>query len=359
MKRILVRHRNGEYAILAGTGLLGDRELPDAVNARPALIVTDDNVAVHWLERLRAALPAAETLVLPAGETAKTLDTVSRIWSVLAEKRFGRDTVLIALGGGVIGDMTGFAAAGWMRGIDFIQVPTTLLAQVDAAIGGKTGVDLAAGKNLVGAFHQPLAVFADTDTLETLPEREYLAGIAEVIKAALIGDEEFFGWLETNASHVRARNPAALSHMIPRACEIKAAVVEADEQERGRRALLNLGHTFAHALENVTSYSRFLHGEAVAIGLVLAAALSEMQCRLDPAVRVRLEALLAAFDLPARLPGDVDRDALLHAMRLDKKHTRAGWRLVLLDTIGDAAVREFTDAQAIRAVLLAGTAPSP
>ncbi|HEX6929714.1 MAG TPA: 3-dehydroquinate synthase family protein, partial [Gammaproteobacteria bacterium] len=247
MTRLTVRHQAGEYDIIIGTGILASRSLAGAVGARPALIVTDDNVAPLWLNPLRAALPHAETLILPPGEAAKTLDTVSRIWSVLAKKQMRRDVVLVALGGGVIGDMTGFAAACWMRGVDFIQVPTTLLAQVDSAIGGKTGIDLPAGKNLVGAFHQPLAVFADPDTLRTLPEREYFAGMAEIIKAALIADADFFSWLEANALALRTRTSGMLVHAIRQSCEIKAAIVADDEHERGRRAVLNLGHTFAHA----------------------------------------------------------------------------------------------------------------
>ncbi|HEX7030847.1 MAG TPA: 3-dehydroquinate synthase family protein, partial [Gammaproteobacteria bacterium] len=256
MNRVNVRHRNGEYDVVIGAGVLAGDHLRNAIGTRPAVIVTDVNVAPAWLGQLHAALPHAETLILPAGEAAKTLETVESIWSLLADRNFGRDAVLIALGGGVIGDMTGFAAACWMRGIDFIQVPTTLLAQVDASVGGKTGVDLPAGKNLVGAFHQPVAVLADTDTLQTLPEREYLAGIAEIVKVALIADEEFLAWLETNAVRLRERAPDAVVHAIHRSCEIKAAIVMADERERGQRALLNLGHTFAHALESITGYER-------------------------------------------------------------------------------------------------------
>ncbi|HEX7046176.1 MAG TPA: 3-dehydroquinate synthase [Gammaproteobacteria bacterium] len=351
MSHVKVHHRNGEYDVVIGAGILANSDLRNVLSTRPGLIVTDKNVAPLWLDHLRATLPAAETLVLPAGETTKTLETVEGIWSFLAEKNLGRDAVLIALGGGVIGDMTGFAAACWMRGIDFIQIPTTLLAQVDSSIGGKTGVDLPAGKNLVGAFHQPLTVFADTDTLQTLPEREYFSGMAEIVKAALIADKVFFSWLEMNASALRAREPDALSHAIQRSCEIKAAIVTADEREHGQRALLNLGHTFAHALESTAGYERFLHGEAVAVGLVLAARLSEQQCNLDPALRPRLEALLGEFDLPVRLPADVKPDKLLHAMRLDKKHTRANWRLILLEATGAAIVREFADENAVRRAL--------
>ncbi|HEX6929370.1 MAG TPA: 3-dehydroquinate synthase family protein, partial [Gammaproteobacteria bacterium] len=228
MKRIAIRHLSGEYAVIIGAGVLDAPLLPELAGQRPALIVTDEHLASHWLDHLRRRLPAAATLVLPAGEAAKTLQTVERIWSMLAKQGFGRDAVLVALGGGVIGDLTGYAAACWMRGVDVIQVPTSLLAQVDASIGGKTGVDLPAGKNLVGAFHQPRAVLIDTRVLETLPQREYSAGLAEIVKAALLADAGFLDWLEGNADALRARDGTAIEYAIHRSCEIKAAFVMTD-----------------------------------------------------------------------------------------------------------------------------------
>jgi len=351
MKRIEVAHALGRYEIVIGPGASRDTAALELLRSRPVLIVTDERVAGHWLDAFRVPLPKAHALILPAGEAFKTLNTVSIIWSKLAEIGAGRDAVLVALGGGVIGDMTGFAAACWMRGVDFMQVPTTLLSQVDASIGGKTGVDLPEGKNLVGAFHQPIAVLADTDMLATLPAREYSAGFAEIVKAALLADAAFFGWLETNTRALNDRSPELLAQAVQRSCEIKAAIVMADERERGQRALLNLGHTFAHALESVTRYERFLHGEAVAIGLMLATALSEQHFGLDDKLRTRLVSLLDAFGLPMALPADIDPEALLDAMRLDKKHVSAHWRLVLLESAGKAAIVEFPDPAPVRAAL--------
>lgn len=351
MTAITVRHRSGEYFIRIGADDRLYEQLAAVADSRPTLIVTDGNVAAHWLTHLQTILPHAASLVLPAGETAKTLVTVERIWSELSALAYGRDALIVALGGGVVGDMAGFAAACWMRGIDFIQVPTTLLAQVDASIGGKTGVDLPAGKNLVGAFHQPAAVFIDLRVLETLPQREYAAGMAEIVKAALIADAGFLDWLAKNAGALIERDTGALQFAIRRSCEIKSAVVVDDERETGKRAMLNLGHTFAHAIESVTHYKQFLHGEAVAIGLVLAAELSTHECGLDASVLNRLAALLESFGLPVHLPAGIDNDALIDAMRRDKKHRHGRWRLVLLEAPGHAVIREYETADVIRGLL--------
>lgn len=352
MRRLAITYSNGSYDVIVGPGASRDEETVSMLRSRPALIVTDDNVAGHAAE-LQKLLPTAHTLILRPGENAKTLATVSGIWSHLAELRLGRDAVLVALGGGVIGDMTGFAAACWMRGIDFVQIPTTLLAQVDASVGGKTAVDMPAGKNLVGAFYQPLAVLADTELLQTLPAREYSAGFAEIIKAALLADAKFFGWIEANASALSLRDSSLLEDAIFRSCEIKAKYVTTDERESGVRALLNLGHTFAHALEAVTGYEQLLHGEAVAIGLVQALALSEQHCGLDRSLRPRLVEVLEAFALPVTMPPQIQPDAVLDAMRLDKKHLAGHWRLVVLRALGDAVIVELPDPAAVRAALLA------
>lgn len=352
MKRLAIEHSAGRYEVVVGSGASRDEETLSALRSRPSLIVTDENVAAHALAGLQKVLPTARTLILPPGENVKTLATVSSIWNRLAELHLGRDTVLVALGGGVIGDMTGFAAACWMRGIDFVQIPTTLLAQVDASVGGKTAVDLPAGKNLVGAFHQPLAVLADTDLLQTLPLREYSAGFAEIVKAALLADGEFFDWLKSNSAALVQRDTELLTHAILRSCEIKAQFVSADEHESGVRALLNLGHTFAHALEKVTGYEQLLHGEAVAIGLVQALTLSEQHSGLDTSLRPRVVRLLETFGLPTIMPAHIDPEAVLDAMRLDKKHVAGRWRVVVLNTIGDAAVAELPDPAPVRAALL-------
>lgn len=351
MRTIGVTHFTGEYTVRVGASAMdGLLQLP-AIHERPVLIVTDKNVAGHWLKDVENLLPHAKSVVLEAGEAHKSLAGVERIWSALAENGTGRDGLVVAFGGGMIGDMAGFAAACWMRGIDFVQVPTTLLAQVDASVGGKTGVDLPQGKNLVGAFHQPVAVLADSQLLQTLPEREYRAGFAEIAKAALLADADFLAWLESNASALVGRDGAALEHAIARSCEIKADIVARDEHERGERAWLNLGHTFGHAIETVTGYERFLHGEAVAIGLVLAARLSEDLCGLDSALRPRIVALLAQLGLPVALPSDLEPDALLAAMRLDKKHVHAHWRLVTLDALAAPRLVELEDRAPVRAVL--------
>jgi 3-dehydroquinate synthase len=275
--------------------------------------------------------------ILPDGEAHKTLTTVSRVLDVLVANRFGRDCMVVALGGGVVGDMAGFAASCYQRGVPYVQVPTTLLAQVDSSVGGKTGVNHPGGKNLIGAFHQPSAVLADTSTLATLPVRELRAGLAEVIKYGLICDAPFFDWLEANMDGLLAADPAALAHVVQRSCEIKAQIVGLDEREQGDRALLNLGHTFGHAVESATHYTRWLHGEAIGAGLLMAAAMSH-ECGLIEAAPVdRLRKLLERVGLPVKIDGVPPGVALEH-MRIDKKVQSGRMRLVLLRAIGDSFV---------------------
>lgn len=359
MTELTIPHKNGEYTICIGHDLLQRRELFASLAASPLLIVTDENVAGHWLVPVQAQLPDAAVLTLPPGEEHKRLLTVNRIWDRLAELHAGRDTILIALGGGVIGDMTGFAAACWMRGVRYVQVPTSLLAQVDASVGGKTAVDHPAGKNLIGAFHQPEKVVIDTATLATLPARAYAAGLAEVVKAALIADNDFLAWLEAHAPALVARAPDVMLHAIRRSCEIKASIVAADETERGQRAMLNLGHTFGHAIEAASGFRDILHGEAVAIGLLLAADLSVRVCGLDAELRPRLRQLLSAFGLPTALPAHTSPEELLEAMRLDKKHVKDQWRFILLEAPGRAVLHGVDDRQIVLEVLeqAAGNGP--
>ena len=342
------------YPIRIGAGLLDDASQWRALlPGRQVLIVSNEIVARLYLERVCAGLHDAtlSTSILPDGEAHKTLDCTARIFAALAAMQASRDACIIALGGGVIGDLGGFAAACWMRGIACVQMPTTLLAMVDSSVGGKTGVNLPQGKNLVGAFHQPRAVIADTDTLATLPERELRAGFAEVIKYAALGDAEFFSWLETHADALLAREPATLAHAIATCCRHKAAIVARDETEQGERALLNFGHTFGHALETVRGHGTLLHGEAVAIGMVVAARLST---RLGMAAAVdteRLATLLARFGLPTAIPVGTDIDALLKAMQLDKKNLSGKLRLVVWHGIGRAEIVDGVDAAAVLAVL--------
>ena len=286
------------------------------------------------------------TIQLPDGESFKTLDTLSTVLDKLVSSGANRDTTLVALGGGVVGDITGFAAACYMRGVGFIQVPTTLLAQVDSSVGGKTGVNHPLGKNLVGAFHQPRIVLIDTATLDTLPDRELSAGLAEIIKAGAIADAGFFDWLEANMAALVARDPEAVAHAVQRSCEIKAEVVAQDEREAGRRAILNFGHTFGHAIEHCLGYGEWLHGEAVAAGMVMAARLSGI----DAADVERLEALLKVANLPVAPPA-VGPQAMLDAMGMDKKVLNKKLRFVVLEQLGRAAVTSDYDRSLLDEVL--------
>jgi len=348
------------YPILIGAGLLGDAALlRRTVRARDVLVVSNVTVAPLWAPRLRGSLAGfrvAECL-LPDGEAHKTLATASRVLDALVEARMNRDCAVLALGGGVVGDIAGFAAACYQRGVDFVQLPTTLLAQVDSSVGGKTGVDHPGGKNLIGAFHQPVAVLADTDTLGTLPDRELRAGLAEVIKYGLIGDESFLAWIEANLDRLLARDPVALAQAIRHSCECKAGIVSRDEREQGERALLNLGHTFGHAIETGAGYGRWLHGEAVAAGMVMAAELSRRLGWLGAGDVARVRALLARAGLPADPPA-LGRERMLGLMRMDKKVQAGRVRLVLLERLGRAVCTASYPDEALAAMLddLAGGA---
>jgi 3-dehydroquinate synthase len=338
------------YPIHIGPRLIGDAAFYGA--AKQVLIVTNEVVAPLYLKAVQSALTGreVETLVLPDGERHKTLATFAIIIDRLIAARFHRDSCLVALGGGVVGDVTGYAAASFQRGVDFIQVPTTLLAQVDSSVGGKTAVNHPRAKNMIGAFHQPAVVLADTDTLKTLPPRELAAGIAEVIKYGVIVDSEFFEWLEDSMPQLRALDPAAVTFAIRRSCEIKAAIVAEDEREHGRRALLNLGHTFGHALEAIGNYERWLHGEAVAIGTVLAARTSAALGWLGETECERIERLFAAAGLPTSGRG-VDPDLVLERMKLDKKADHKGLKLILIEQLGRAVVAPAPEHALLRKVL--------
>ncbi|MGB5247352.1 MAG: 3-dehydroquinate synthase [Woeseia sp.] len=323
------------YPIHIGRGLLGHFDLARHVGGPAAVIVSNETVAPHYMERLSAMLQDRElqTVILRDGEAFKTLDAVSQILDVLANGGAGRDTTLIALGGGVVGDIAGFAAACYMRGVPFIQVPTTLLAQVDSSVGGKTGVNHPRGKNLIGAFHQPRLVLIDTETLATLPDRELSAGLAEVIKHGAIADAEFFSWLENNIDALLQRDAEALAFAIRRCCEIKAGVVAEDEREQGKRALLNFGHTFGHAIENSLGYGEWLHGEAVAAGMVMAAELSDLAAE----QQTRLRDLIRRAGLPVE-PPPVTAAELRAAMGMDKKIKGKQLRFILLRQLGEAFI---------------------
>ncbi|MGA0838470.1 MAG: 3-dehydroquinate synthase [Pseudomonadales bacterium] len=345
------------YPIHIGTGLIGRTDLfAPHLPGNKVAIVTNTTVGPLYADRLLAALPAhcaSDVIELPDGETFKTLAEWQQILEVLLRRRYNRSSTLIALGGGVIGDLTGFAAACFQRGIEFIQVPTTLLAQVDSSVGGKTGVNHALGKNMIGAFHQPRAVIADIDLFATLPTREFSAGLAEVAKYGVIRDAAFFAWLEDNAAALCERDEHALQHAIRRSCEIKAEVVAADERESDLRAILNYGHTFGHALETLTGYATLLHGEAVAIGMIQAADLSARIGLMDTESAQRIKALVAALGLPVAPPA-LSPDEMIDAMGADKKAVNGRLRLVLATRIGQVMTTEEIDGQALFDTLKAG-----
>jgi 3-dehydroquinate synthase len=337
------------YPIVIGRGLLdGGFDLGEFVRGTDCLVVSNETVAPLYYQKLLPNLTHCDvsSINLPDGEAYKTVATMQSILDALVESRANRDVCLIALGGGVVGDITGFAAACYMRGVDFIQVPTTLLAQVDSSVGGKTGVNHAQGKNLIGAFHQPQLVLIDTDTLTTLPDRELSAGLAEVIKHGVICDPEFFAWLESNIVALLRRDPDALEHAIRRCCEIKAEVVAEDEREAGRRAILNFGHTFGHAIEHSQGYGDWLHGEAVATGMIMAAKLSG----LGDAEVGRVRSLVEAAGLPVAPPAIAAAD-WKSAMGMDKKVQGKQLRFVLLNAIGDGYVTSDYDTQMLDRLL--------
>ena len=341
------------YPIHIGQGLLDEGGFfRPFVDSGQVMIVSNEVVAPLYLERLERALEGLRvaSVVLPDGEEFKNLETLNLVFDALLENRFDRGCTLVALGGGVVGDMTGFAAATYQRGVDFIQVPTTLLSQVDSSVGGKTGVNHPLGKNMIGAFHQPKAVIIDIDTLSTLPDRELSAGLAEVIKYGLIEDEAFFGWLEGKMAALRRREPAALAHAIERSCADKAAVVAEDEREAGKRALLNLGHTFGHAIETGMGYGEWLHGEAVGAGMCMAARLSRRLGWMSPEEVARVERLVDAAGLPTRPPA-LGADRFEALMAVDKKVQGGQLRLVLLRGIGKAVVTADFSRRALRELL--------
>jgi 3-dehydroquinate synthase len=344
--KLIVELGERSYPIYIGAGLYTDAAYyREHIRSKQVMVVTNDTIAPLYLEQTLAALGDFEVsqVILPDGEVYKTLDVLNEIYTALLKNRFSRNCTLIALGGGVVGDMTGFAAATYQRGVDFIQVPTTLLSQVDSSVGGKTGVNHPLGKNMIGAFHQPRAVLVDTSTLNTLDDRQLAAGLAEVIKYGLIAEADFFAWLETEMDKLLARDPMSLSTAIERSCRCKAAVVAADEREAGRRALLNLGHTFGHAIETGMGYGEWLHGEAVAAGMCMAADLSWRLGWLTQSDLERTRALIERAGLPVKPPQALSEDRFLELMAVDKKVLHGKLRLVLLNAIGEALVTEDFD----------------
>jgi len=361
MQTLTVELGDRSYPIHVGSGLLKQAELIlPHLGLKQVAVVTNTTVGPLYLDALRTALEAAGVrvlpIVLPDGEQYKTGETLNRIYDALLEHRMERKSTLIALGGGVIGDLTGYAAATYLRGVPFIQIPTTLLAQVDSSVGGKTGINHPLGKNMIGAFYQPNLVLADTDTLNTLPDRELSAGLAEVIKYGLIRDPEFLAWLEQNLERLLAREPDALTFAIVRSCRNKAEVVAADEREGGIRALLNLGHTFGHAIENGMGYGVWLHGEAVGAGMALAADLSMRLGWISPSDVERVRALLRRARLPDWAP-DLGVARYQDLMGLDKKVEGGKVRFVLLRSLGHAVVTADVPDAALQATLTSHVRP--
>jgi 3-dehydroquinate synthase len=343
------------YPIHIGTDLLARADLyAPYLGGGGAAIVTNEVVAPLYLAKLEEGLKGARIahIIVADGEQAKGWDSLQRVFDALLAARIGRDGLVIALGGGVVGDLAGFAAAVYQRGVDFIQVPTTLLAQVDSSVGGKTAINHPLGKNMIGAFHQPRAVIADLGTLDTLPDRELRAGLAEVIKHGLALDEAFTRRLEGEVEKVLARDRGALAYAVRRSCELKAAIVAADERESGVRALLNFGHTFGHAIEAATGYGAWLHGEAVAAGMVMAAELSALMGHLKKSDVSRLRALLQRAGLPVKGPA-LAPERLIELMAVDKKAAKGRARFVLLESIGRAALHEDVDERLVRQAIVA------
>jgi 3-dehydroquinate synthase len=343
------------YPIHIGAGLIGRAELYRPYLAGgSAAIVTNDVVAPLYLSRLKQGLQAARLteIVVPDGEQTKSWQVLETIFDALLRARCGRDTLLVALGGGVVGDLAGFAAAVYQRGIPFLQVPTTLLAQVDSSVGGKTAINHARGKNMIGAFHQPLAVISDVSTLDTLPDRELRAGLAEVIKHALALDLAFVDWLEQNIQKLLQREREALTHAVKRCCELKAGIVAADEREAGVRALLNFGHTFGHAIEAGTGYGNWLHGEAISAGMVMAAELSLLLNLIGKPEVARVRSLFSKAGLPTAGPA-LAPERLMELMAGDKKAAQGKLRFVVLEALGRAALRGGVEEGQIRAAIVA------
>ncbi|MCZ6804504.1 MAG: 3-dehydroquinate synthase [Proteobacteria bacterium] len=350
MKTIEVDLDERSYPIYIGDSILSDRDLfYKHITSSQVLVVTNEIIAPLYLQAIEKHLLKFDydVLILPDGESIKSLDSLNNIITRLLEKKYSRTCILIALGGGVIGDLTGFAAASYQRGIKFIQVPTTLLAQVDSSVGGKTAVNHPLGKNMIGAFHQPCAVIADTAVLSTLPEREFSAGLAEVIKYGLIRDREFYVWLEENIDLLMGRDNKAIAYAIERSCINKAEVVVQDERESGLRAILNLGHTFGHAIETTLSYKDWLHGEAIGCGMLMAADLSCRVGLLEQGHIDRIKKLLERAKLPTQIQKDIKLEQMLENMKVDKKSRDGVLYLILLNDIGDAVITSDYTEQAL------------
>ena len=354
MRTLKLNLSEKSYPIYIGQGLLSQGELlTKHISGKQVMIVTNTTVAPLYLEKVKSLLGDYQVseVVLPDGEEHKTLDTVNLIFSALLEARFDRSCTLIALGGGVVGDMTGFAAASYQRGVSFIQIPTTLLSQVDSSVGGKTGVNHVLGKNMIGAFYQPKCVVIDVDTLDTLEDREYSAGMAEIIKYGLLGNIDFLHYLQNNIDGLMSRDKSMIIESVYRSCEDKANIVAQDELEAGKRALLNLGHTFGHAIENTLGYGNYLHGEAISVGMLMAAKLSQLEDQLSANEVGEIQHLLEKANLPISISGKITASDFMAAMSVDKKVIDGNIRLILLKKLGDAFICDDYQSQLLDQVI--------
>ena len=358
MKTININLEKRSYPIYVGEGLLENYDLlKKHISNKKVAIITNDKIAPLYLEKISNTLSVEKEIIpiiLPDGEAFKNFETLNLIYDTLLKNKANRQITLIALGGGVIGDITGFAAATFMRGVDFIQIPSTLLSQVDSSVGGKTGINHPLGKNMIGAFYQPKCVIADINLLETLPDKELSAGLAEVIKYGLIRDSSFFEWLENNVEGIIKRDSQLLIEAVVRSCQNKADIVESDEFESGIRAILNLGHTFGHAIETATGYGKWLHGEAIAIGMVMAAYLSEQMGWLTKEENQRIKSLIVDANLPIN-PPEISKQEFLDLMQLDKKTKEDQINLVLQQGIGKAILTSDYDIEKLHNTLLKKT----
>jgi 3-dehydroquinate synthase len=338
IRKIIVKLEDRSYPIYIGKNILSDKSLLGKINVNNFALVTNKKIKSLHLSKIKNNSIKKNQIILSDGEKYKNQESISKIYSYLLKNKFSRDSCLVAFGGGVIGDMTGYASATYQRGINFIQIPTTLLSMVDSSVGGKTGINHPLGKNMIGAFHQPISVIIDTEILKTLSKRQFNAGMAEVIKYGIIKDKNFFKWITKNCLNIKLQDPESIIKIIKRSCEIKAEIVSQDEEEKNIRALLNLGHTFGHAIENVLGYGKWLHGEAIACGFLIASSVAIQNKTMSINQYNDIKNLLEVFDLPTKLPKNINIENLFNAMLVDKKVKDNKMVYVLPNGIGDSYI---------------------
>tara|TARA_B100001778_G_scaffold109050_1_gene89218 strand:- start:4 stop:1074 length:1071 start_codon:yes stop_codon:yes gene_type:complete len=338
MKKIIVKLNKRSYPIFIGKNILSNKKIYNSIKHKNFALVTNKKIASFHLSKIKSSIIKKNKILTSDGEKYKNQNSISKIYSFLLNNKYSRDSCLVAFGGGVVGDMTGYAAATYQRGIDFIQIPTTLLSMVDSSVGGKTGINHPLGKNMIGSFHQPIAVIIDTDVLKTLSKRQFNAGMAEVIKYGIIKDKKFFDWISNNTKKIKSLDSDSLVKIIDKSCQIKAKIVALDEREKNVRALLNLGHTFGHAIENYFGYGKWLHGEAIACGFLIASSVAIQNKTLNVSEYNKIKLLLKAFKLPTELPKGTDVEKLYKIMLLDKKVKNNEMVYVLPKKIGAAYI---------------------